>query len=65
MIRSLITIAIFILVLSFFGISIRSIVQSPTGEDNLTFVWELIRTGWHILTGWLQLILASGRSIIR
>ena len=56
MIRFLIILAIFILALSFFGISIRSIVESPTGHDNFTFVWELIRTGWNVIVHWFTAI---------
>ncbi len=59
MVRFLIILAILILALSFFGISIRSIVQSPVGHDNFTFMWELIRTGWHIIVGWVQLVITT------
>jgi hypothetical protein len=59
MIRFLIILAILILALSFFGISIRSIVNSPVGHDNFTFMWELIKTGWHILVGWYQLLVGT------
>ncbi len=54
MVRLIILVAILILALSFFGISIRSIVESPVGRDNFTFIWELIRTGWHILVVWFE-----------
>ena len=59
MVRFLIIIAILILALSFFGISIRAIVQSPTGQDNFSFVWDMIQNGWHILTAWFALIVAT------
>jgi hypothetical protein len=65
MIRSIVTVAIIILVLSFFGISIRSIVQSPTGQDNLTFVWELVRTGWHVLEGWVYVFTSTFTELTR
>lgn len=64
MIRFIIILAIFILALSFFGISIRSIVQSPTGQDNFTFMWELIHTGWGIIVGWVHLIIAAGQAVL-
>jgi hypothetical protein len=64
MIRFLIILAILILALSFFGISIRSIVQSPTGQDNFTFIWQLIRTGWHILVGWFHTIVATVQAVL-
>ena len=31
-----------LLVLSFFGISIQSIIESPAGQANLSFLWGLI-----------------------
>ena len=65
MIRALVLVAIFILLLSFFGISIRTIVESPTGHDNFTFLWQLIRTGWHIIVGWVDTIIATVRSFTR
>ncbi|MDB5189347.1 MAG: hypothetical protein JWL82_304 [Parcubacteria group bacterium] len=64
MVRFLIILAVLILALSFFGISIRAIVQSPTGHDNFTFVWELIKTGWHILAGWFHVIVVTIQSVI-
>ena len=53
MVRLITTTAIIILVLSFFGISIRGILDSPTGKDNLTFVFQIIHTGWNILEGYV------------
>lgn len=64
MVRFIIILAIFILALSFFGISIRSIVESPVGRDNFTFIWELIRTGWHILVAWTQTFVDTAQSTI-
>ncbi len=63
MIRFLIILAILILALSFFGISIRAIVQSPAGHDNFTFIWELIKTGWHIIIGWATLLVATVQTV--
>ncbi|MES2931204.1 MAG: hypothetical protein V4682_00715 [Patescibacteria group bacterium] len=50
MVRFIILIIILILGLSYFGISIRDIAQSPTGEDNFTFVWNYVKDGWEIIT---------------
>lgn len=35
------------LALSFFGISIRAIIESPTGQENLAYVANLAVSGWH------------------
>lgn len=34
-----------LLILSFFNISLQSIIESPAGQANINFVWELIKTG--------------------
>lgn len=54
MLRLVFTIAIAILLLSFFGISIRAIVESPTGTDNIAYVWQLIKDGWEAVQLWLS-----------
>ena len=64
MIRLITTIAILILVLSFFGISIRSILESPTGKDNLTFVFEIIHTGWSVIHGYIMSVYYNLQSIV-
>lgn len=50
MARFIILVIILILALSYFGISIRDIAQSPTGQDNFNFVWMYVKDGWEILT---------------
>ncbi len=50
MARFIILVIILILALSYFGISIRDIAQSPAGEDNFTFVWAYVKDGWEIIT---------------
>lgn len=50
MIRFVILIIILILALSYFGISIRDIAESPTGEDNLSYVWSYVKDGWELIT---------------
>ncbi|MGE5540943.1 MAG: hypothetical protein ACM3TU_01515 [Bacillota bacterium] len=56
MVRFLIILAILVLALSFFGISIRTIVESPTGRDNFAFIWQIVKTGWGILVGWFYIL---------
>ncbi len=41
------------LALSFFGISLKAIIQSPTGQENLAFVAQLASDFWR----WLLLCL--------
>ena len=40
---------VLILALSFFGISIQSIVTSPAGQANFSYVFSLLTQAWHWL----------------
>ena len=44
MLRIIILAIIALLVLSFFGISLRAIIESPAGQENFAYVWNLIVT---------------------
>jgi len=37
--------------LSFFGISIRAIIESPAGQENLAYLAYLAISAWHWLLG--------------
>lgn len=53
MLRTIILIIVIVLVLSFFGISIQSVINSPTGQENFGFLWSLIKDGWEVVKdGW-------------
>lgn len=54
MVKTLIWVAVGILALSFFGISIRALFESPTNQDNLSFILGLAHTGWQIIVDWLK-----------
>ena len=38
-----------LLVLSFFGISVQGIIESPAGQANIQFVWGYIVIAWEWL----------------
>jgi len=38
-----------LLVLSFFGISVQGIIESPAGQANIGFVWGYILIAWNWL----------------
>jgi len=40
-----------VLALSFFGISLRELIQDPQTQDNFSFIIDLVRNGWNFLTG--------------
>lgn len=42
------------LALSFFGISIQAIVNSPVGQENLAYLAYLSAQGWHWLVSYAQ-----------
>ncbi len=35
-----------VLALSFFGISLQAIVNSPAGQENFAYLWYLLVAGW-------------------
>ncbi len=43
-----------VLALSFFGVSLRELVQDPQTQDNFSFILDLLRNGWSFLTGWVE-----------
>ena len=63
MIRFIILIVILVLALSYFGISIRHIIQSPTGQDNFSFVTDLINNGWHLIVSWIAGLITAAKHV--
>jgi hypothetical protein len=53
MIRFIIIVIILVLALSYFGISIRHIAESPTGTDNFEYLTNTLSMGWDILVAWV------------
>ena len=45
---------ILVLALSFFGISIQAIVNSPAGQENFGYVINLLSQGWQWATLWIR-----------
>jgi len=39
------------LALSFFGISIQAIINSPAGQENINYIFNLINQGWQWIVG--------------
>lgn len=54
MIHLIIWIIIGILALSFFGISLRSIVESPASQDNFSYFFMLVQQGWDYIVAWFE-----------
>lgn len=49
MLKLIFWIVVGVLALSFFGISIQSIVNSSMGQENINFIWKLVVEGWNIV----------------
>ncbi len=47
MIKWIVILIILILVLSYFGISIQSVVNSPAGQSNFSYVWNGATYVWN------------------
>jgi len=43
-----------VLALSFFGVSLESIVNSPAGQANFTYLWHLAILGYHAALTYIQ-----------
>ncbi|MEK7478084.1 MAG: hypothetical protein AAB645_01815 [Patescibacteria group bacterium] len=61
-IKLILLIIVVILVLSYFGISLRKIVESNTSKDNFSFVWDMAGKGWIWLVNvWNNYLATSAR----
>ncbi len=54
MVKLVIWIVIGILILSFFGISLRTVAFSPTAQDNFAFLMQMLSQGWNWLVAWFS-----------
>lgn len=54
MIRLIVWVVIGLLALSFFGISLRALVDNPTNQDNWQFLLALLRDGWDYIATWFE-----------
>ena len=59
MLRLAILVIILVLVLSFFGVSLQHIVESPTSQSNFGYVGTVLSQGWHDILGILTGLLNS------
>jgi hypothetical protein len=47
-------IIVLVLALSFFGISIQAIVNSPAGQANFSYLFDLLSQAWSWFSGFVQ-----------
>jgi len=53
-----------LLALSFFGVSLRSLIESPTNQENVSFLSQLLHQGWVTVSAWLHAVIAPIMNII-
>ncbi|MDE1919483.1 MAG: hypothetical protein KGH56_02165 [Patescibacteria group bacterium] len=54
MLKTIFWALVLILALSFFGISIQAIVNSPAGQENFAYVGNLLSQGWQWIIHFAQ-----------
>ncbi len=58
MVRLIIWVVIGLLALSFFGVSLRALVENPTSQDNISYLGNMLESGWDYLVAWFETLLA-------
>jgi hypothetical protein len=56
MVHLIIWVVIGLLALSFFGISLRGLIESPTSQENFNYLWFLLEHGWDYIVAWFHSI---------
>ena len=54
LIKLIVWIIVGLLALSFFGISLRALVDTPTNQDNVEFLITTLQMGWDYIVSWWQ-----------
>lgn len=54
LVRLVVWIIIGLLALSFFGISLRALVDNPTNQDNMEFLVKTLEMGWGYVVVWWE-----------
>ncbi len=53
-IKFVVLIIIVILVLSYYNINIKDVVDSPTGQGNINYVKDFLATAWNFIKGFIR-----------
>lgn len=54
MLRLIIWVIVGLLALSFFGVSLEALYNSPTNQNNLSFLTRLFMEGWNVIADFLN-----------
>lgn len=63
MVRLIVWVVIGLLALSFFGISLESLYNSQTNQENISFIGQLLRQGWNEIADLLNAFVAWVKSV--
>jgi hypothetical protein len=47
LVRTIVLVVIFLLVISYFGLNLRDVINDPTTHSNFSFVWEHVTRIWN------------------
>jgi hypothetical protein len=64
MVKLIIWVVIGLLALSFFGISLRAVVESPQAQDNFQFLAQLLTHGWNYIVAWFTNTWSSVKEMV-
>ena len=53
-IKLIVWVFVLLLALSFFGISIQTIVSSPAGQANFNYIYSILQQVWQWSTFWIR-----------
>lgn len=57
MLHLIIWVVVGLLALSFFGISLRALVENPTSQENFSYLGTMLELGWgYIETSWNEFV---------
>jgi hypothetical protein len=59
MLHLIVWVVVALLALSFFGISLRAIAGSPTNQDNVAFLVDTLKQGWHFIATWISSLVSG------
>jgi hypothetical protein len=54
MLKLVLYIIILLLVLSFFGVSLQHVIESPAAQANFTYIGQLLVEGWNLIIAQLS-----------
>ena len=58
MVRLVIWVIIGLLALSFFGVSLQALVENPTNQSNMSYLTNMLETGWEYMVEWVEALIS-------